>query len=247
MRRHEVWLDTWAIGHARVIAYGHWGPPLLWFPTDGGRAHDFEANGLLDGVAWLVDAGAVKIYCVDSYDAQSWRRPDLPLEERARAHEKFEDFVVNDVVPFIDRDCNGHLDVLVAGTGFGAFHAANFTLRRADLFPRAICLSGVYDMKPIGWGHYGDAFYFTNPMDYVANMHGDHLDWLRSRVRILLVCGQGSSEDDSAGGAFAGTMRFAELLRAKGIPHELDVWGSDVPYDWPVWRAQLAHHLPRFV
>lgn len=26
----------------------------------------------------------------------------------------------------------------------------------------------------------------------------------------------------------------------------LDLWGHDVPHDWPSWRAQLAHHMPRF-
>jgi esterase/lipase superfamily enzyme len=43
-----------------------------------------------------------------------------------------------------------------------------------------------------------------------------------------------------------GTHAFADVLRAKDIPHELDVWGWDVPHDWPSWRAQLRHHLPRF-
>jgi esterase/lipase superfamily enzyme len=28
--------------------------------------------------------------------------------------------------------------------------------------------------------------------------------------------------------------------------HELDLWGYDVPHDWPSWRVQLAYHLPRF-
>ncbi len=28
---------------------------------------------------------------------------------------------------------------------------------------------------------------------------------------------------------------------------ETDLRGHDVPHDWPSWRAQLAHHLPRFV
>ena len=40
--------------------------------------------------------------------------------------------------------------------------------------------------------------------------------------------------------------RFADVLASKGIPHELDVWGHDVPHDWPSWRRQLSHHLPRF-
>jgi len=39
----------------------------------------------------------------------------------------------------------------------------------------------------------------------------------------------------------------AGLLGSKGIPHELDLWGHDVPHDWPSWRAQISHHLGRFV
>jgi esterase/lipase superfamily enzyme len=39
---------------------------------------------------------------------------------------------------------------------------------------------------------------------------------------------------------------MAGLLREKGISHELDVWGHDVSHDWPWWRKQIAHHLPRF-
>jgi esterase/lipase superfamily enzyme len=35
-------------------------------------------------------------------------------------------------------------------------------------------------------------------------------------------------------------------LHAKGIRCEVDLWGYDVPHDWPSWRRQLAHHLPRF-
>ena len=64
-----------------------------------------------------------------------------------------------------------------------------------------------------------------------------------SRVSLLLVCGQGQWEDTT--GSLQSTKRFAELLAGKGIRHELDLWGFDVPHDWPSWRAQLAYHLPR--
>ena len=40
--------------------------------------------------------------------------------------------------------------------------------------------------------------------------------------------------------------RSPRCWRRKGIRHELDLWGYDVAHDWPSWRAQLAHHLPRF-
>ena len=69
--------------------------------------------------------------------------------------------------------------------------------------------------------------------------------WLRSRLSLVLLCGQGQWEDTT--GALESTKRFAGLLGEKGIPHELDLWGHDVPHDWPSWRLQIAHHLPRFL
>jgi esterase/lipase superfamily enzyme len=75
-------------------------------------------------------------------------------------------------------------------------------------------------------------------------MEGGHLEWLRSQVSLLLVVGQGQWEDTT--GALDSSRRLAELLWAKGLQCELDVWGYDVPHDWPSWHRQLAHHLPRF-
>jgi esterase/lipase superfamily enzyme len=243
--RRDIVLRTVPMGEAKVIAYGHWGRPVLAFASDSGRAEDFQNNGLLDAVASLLDEGRVKIYCIDSFETHSWRRADLPLERRAQEHQRFEDFVINDVVPFIHDDCGGRGDILATGCSFGAFHAANFTLRHGDAFTRAICMSGAYDMSRIGWGERGDAFYFSNPVDYVAHLHGDHLDWLRSQVHVTLVAGQGPWEDDSASGALPSTIQFAELLARKQIPHELDIWGFDSAHDWPWWQKQLAVHLPR--
>ena len=68
-------------------------------------------------------------------------------------------------------------------------------------------------------------------------MQGDHLDWLRSRVFLLLVCGQGMWEDTT--GALASTKALGGLLADKGIPYEMDLWGYDVAHDWPWWRRQF--------
>jgi esterase/lipase superfamily enzyme len=205
-----------AIGaDGNVVVHGHYGRPVLVFPSEGGSAWDFESNGMLGAVGGLVEAGRVKLYCVDAFDSgERWR---------------YESWIIDQVAPFIQHDVGGTQDILTTGCSMGAFHAANFVLRRADLFPAAICLSGNYD------------FGIT---DEVSGLHGDHLDWLRSRVSLLLVCGQGMWEDTT--GALESTKRLAWLLGEKGIRHELDLWGHDVPHDWPSWRAQIAHHLPRF-
>jgi esterase/lipase superfamily enzyme len=245
MSRRDIDLWSPAIGSAgTVLAYGHFGRPVLVFPSEAGRAADFESNGMIDAVADLLDTGRVKLYCVDSYDASSWSNRAIPLEERARRHGAFESWIVEQVAPVIHEDCGGRLDVLTTGCSMGAFHAANFTLRRGDLFPRAVCMSGNYDPTSWhGWGEQGDALYFQNPSAYVSGLHGEHLDWLRRQVHLVLVCGQGMWEDTT--GALASTRRLAGLLAEKDVPHELDVWGFDVAHDWPWWRRQLAHHLHR--
>ena len=33
-----------------VVVYGHWGPPLLIFPTSGGDEWEFERQGMLDAL-----------------------------------------------------------------------------------------------------------------------------------------------------------------------------------------------------
>ena len=232
-------------GSGTVAVYGHWGRPVLVFPTERSDAWEWANNGMVAAVADLIDAGRVKLYCVDSFDAGTWSARDLPLEDRARRHGHYESWILEAVVPHIREDTGHSTDIVTAGCSLGAFHALNFAFRRADLFPLAMCFSGNYDPAAWnGWGERGDALYFNSPLEYVANLHGDHLDWLRQRLSALLVCGQGQWEDTT--GALASTRRMAGLLAAKDIRHELDLWGLDVPHDWPSWRAQLAHHLPRF-
>ena len=246
MRRDVVELHSPELGWApRVIAHGSYGRPVLLFPTSEGRAEDVEHHGLVDAVRPLLDAGRVKLYSVDSWDGGSWYRRDLPLEERARLHEAYERWVVEGVVPFVDADCGGRQDMAVAGCSFGAYHAANLALRRADLFPLALCFSGVYDLSVLGWGERGTSFHLNNPLWSLGAAEGEHLDWLRSRLSLLLVCGQGMWEDTT--GALESTRAFGALCADKGLRVETDLWGHDVPHDWPSWRAQLAHHLPRFV
>lgn len=227
----------------RVLVHGHYGRPVLIFPSEQGNAADAESNGLVGSVSSLLEAGRVKLYCVDSYDSASWSAAHIPLEDRAKAHERYDSWIVNTVAGFIASDTGG--EIITAGCSMGAYHALNAALRHADLFPLALCFSGNYDVagqRP--WGERGMSTYFNNPVDYVPNLDGPHLDWLRSRLSVLLVCGQGQWEDTT--GSLESTKRMAGLLGDKGIRCELDLWGHDVPHDWPSWRRQFAHHLPRF-
>lgn len=250
--REQVELAT--IGMDRpgtVIRYGHHGRPVLVFPSEQGRAWDFESNGMVDALRPLLDEGRAKLYCVDSFDHLSWSDRDASLEQRARRHEDYEGWLLGAVVPWVREDSPGSdadgRGLVATGCSLGAFHALSLGLRHADVVDRVLALSGSYDPTAWhAWGERGDAAYFTNPTEYVRNLHGGHLDWLRTRLRAVLVVGQGAWEVHPTG-SLPSTREMAKLLQDKGIWCELDEWGHDSAHDWPWWRKQVAHHLPRLL
>lgn len=243
--------DRWQVdapsmgGRGEVWAYGSWGRPVVVFPSQQGHVRDIAGNGMVDAVGHLVHEGRVKLYCVATADDATWFDHSIGLEERARRYGAWSDWLYHRVVPAIVADCGGRDDLIAAGCSFGAYHAVNATLQRADLIGLAIGLSGVYDIMRIGaWGEPGEATYFANPAAYVANMSGDHLDWVRRTAHLVLCVGQGMWEDTS--GALPATKAFGRLVQGKGLHAEVDLWGHDVPHDWPSWRRMFPHHLERF-
>ena len=68
-----------------LIRHGHYGRPVLVFPSEGGRAEDFADNGMVSAVQWLVDEGRVTFFCLDSIDPGSPSDRSVSIEERARS------------------------------------------------------------------------------------------------------------------------------------------------------------------
>ena len=71
-----------------VAAYGDGDPParpVLAFPAEGGDAGEFERHGMVGAIADLLEAGRVKLYCVDSFDRETWSNRAIPTEEPAAA------------------------------------------------------------------------------------------------------------------------------------------------------------------
>jgi esterase/lipase superfamily enzyme len=238
-------LDAPSLGGSGEIAvHGHWGRPVLWFPAEAGEAWEFEAEGMLESLGPAIDDGRIKVFCVPAYDSSSWSNRDLSQGDRARAHRRFEDWIIWQVVPFIRDSCGGRDDIVTSGPSMGAFHAVLFALRHAHVFGRAVAFSGAYE--PWNWHAWGDSdqdTYLTDPMQFLPRTYGDHLEHLRSRLYLTLVVGSGRWEDST--GAHASTLALAGLLADRRIPHELHVWGPEWPHDWPSWKAQAAVYLPQ--
>ncbi len=222
--------------------YGSWGAPVLAFPTASGMAHEWEAQGMVDALAPLLEGGRIKLYCTESNVAEAWTRREQDPGWRIRRHVAYERFVIETLVPWIRDDCRSPvLPISAAGASLGAFYAANLALKHPETFHWALCLSGRYAMTHFTDGYSDGDVYFNNPLAYVPNLEGDALDRIRRSTRLTLVCGQGAYEE----GCIEETQSLGDLCAAKGIPHELDIWGHDVSHAWNWWQRQVQYHLGR--
>jgi esterase/lipase superfamily enzyme len=240
--RREV--HTWHSPHLdkpmEIAVYGHWGFALLMFPTAGADYLEYERFHLIDDMAPLIDGGKVKVFSINSINNESWLNDHVPPPYRAVRHQQFNQYVMEEVVPFIRNTTSDATMILTAGASLGAFHAANTLFRRPDVFAGVIAMSGCYDIKPYAAGYYDDNCYFNSPVDYLPNLTDETiLLQLRSKHHIYILSGQGEYEAPER------SVELARILGAKGIAHHLELWGHDVPHDWPAWRAMLPHVLER--
>lgn len=241
LRRYEK-IYSPAIGReVEVLAFGHYGEPVIAFPSGGGRYFDFEGNGMIGAIAHLIDAGKVKVYCPDGIDHESWLNHAADPHWRAVRHNAYQDFIVSNLVPAIREDCKSpNISIALTGCSMGAYHAANFALKFPGTFHYALCMSGRYNIEPVAGGSDIEV-YFNNPIAYIEHMGEDSLRHLRGRTHLVLVCGQGAWEDR----CIDETIRLADLLDWKGISHERDLWGYDVEHHWYWWRKQIAFHFEK--
>lgn len=221
----------------QIVVYGHYGPAVLLFPTAAADFLEYERFQLIDSIAPLIGGGKFKVYSINSINAESWLNRGMQARHKAIRHQQYNRYVTDEVVPFIRTDCGGDVPITTSGASLGALHALNSLFRRPDLFAGTIAMSGVYDLKTYSDGYYDEDVYFNSPTDYVANLddHGT-LEKLR-RKDILIASGSGAYESPQA------ARRFSEILRAKSIPHDLQIWGGDMTHDWPTWRRMLPHFL----
>jgi esterase/lipase superfamily enzyme len=239
-RRYETFHSPALNRSMDLLVFGHHGPPLLAFPSAGGRFYDWENHGMVDAAAPWLDAGKVRLYCVEGVDHEAWLNYGASVEARSRRHRAYEDYVLNEAVPFIGRECDlNEGGVAVTGCSLGAYHAANFALKFPETFNYALCMSGRYDLEAVIGPSAALEVYFNNPVAYCANLHGAALTQVRDHTHLALVCGQGAWEDK----CLAETHRLANILAEKGISHERDLWGHDVEHHWYWWKRQLAHYL----
>ena len=213
-----------------MLTYGHWGYPILVFPTTMGTHYQAKDMGLIESVQRLVEAGHFKIYCIDSIDQDSWYGRHLAPHVKVQNHIQYDKFLTHELVPMIQRD--NHVEKIgVAGCSFGGYHAFNFAFRHPDQVAYLISMSGAFDIRTFLYGHYDDNVYFNNPVDYVPN----ETSWRYNHMKIVL----GTSDWDIC---LDSNLKMSGILNNKGINHWIDVRGWEL-HDWPLWQSMFPHYL----
>jgi len=223
---------------APIAIYGHYGFALLLVPTAGADYLEYERFQLMDELKPIVEAGKCKVFSVNSVNKQSWLNKQMEGAHKAIRHNQWNNYIFNEVVPFIRNNTSPSTPIIVCGASFGALHSMNLFLKRPDLINGVIAMSGVYNLMEYTDGYYDEQVYYNSPAHYMPQL-SDHwyLENIRRSGHIHLFSGEGPYEAPDAAREFAG------ILYNKGIWYELDIWGPEWKHDWPTWRAALPHYL----
>lgn len=217
-----------------VVAYGHYGFAVLLVPTAAADYLEYERFQLIDALAPLINSGKIRVFSINSINTESWLNNEMEPAHKAIRQNQFNEYVFNEVIPFIRNATSPDTMVFTSGASFGALHAMNLFLKRPDLINGVISMSGVYDLSEYTKGFWDDQVYYNSPYHYIPNLTDQwYLDKIKASNHIHIYTGSGDFEDPEA------NKRFSQVLWDKGIWHELSVWGPDVKHDWPTWRAML--------
>ena len=223
-----------------INVYGHYGAPIVVFPTSGGDEYEYAGQGMIDALAHHIDSGRVKFVCVSSMNNESWYNKQAHPRHRSYVQALYDAYVADELVPFIYDQCQTPgIGITTTGASFGAYHAANSLFRHPNVFRRCLALSGVYDIRSFMGSDYDDNFYFNNPVDYLANLADPWYLHHLAQADIRLATGSGAFEDTGP------TYRLSEVLAGRGIPHTVYEWGPDGGHDWPYWKNQMNVYLER--
>lgn len=237
MKAIEQWYSDRLQQQIGMARWGHFGTPVLVFPTAGGDAEEVERNGLVDACGDLIESGRVKLYSCDSVAGRAMVAASGPPAYRMWLLNRFHDCIRNEVVPAIRADLGGSAQGIVAtGASIGAFNALAVLCRYPDLFQHAIGMSGTYRVERFYEGEFTDDLYFSSPMHFLPDMDGEPLALLRDRF-VILASGQGAWEDVGE------SWHAGEVLGTKGIPNRVDAWGPEWPHEWHTWREMLPQYL----
>jgi esterase/lipase superfamily enzyme len=188
---------------------------------------------LLARVRARIEAGHLQLFCIDSVDGESFYSEATPGFDRVRRHQRYEEYVLEEVLPLTD-SLNAGSFLMTHGCSLGAYHAVNIALRHPKRFGKAVALSGRFDLTrsmqdfcDLLAGHRDELVYFHTPNAFLPNVSDAQLLTTLRRMEIVLAVGEADPFRDE-------NVRMVGTLQRFGIPHSFHMWTgrAHCPREW---------------
>ncbi|TDX01504.1 esterase family protein [Dinghuibacter silviterrae] len=240
-REYHKWFSPLLQRDMELLAFGHAGNPVLFFPTRTARFYDYEDWKVIEALQPKIEAGSIQVYCLDSIDKESFYANHIPPAARIHRHLLYEQYVLHEVMDLVRRRNPGP-DLIAAGCSLGAYHAVNLAFKYPWMFKKVVGLSGRYDLT-LKMEHFEDLFegymdetvYFNMPARFIPNLHDEQLITQLKKMEIIFVVGQ---QD-----AFLDNNRYlSDSLWRQGVWNALHIWDGE-SHKARYWRYMVQLYL----
>lgn len=240
-REYHKWFSPLLQRDMELLAFGHAGNPVLFFPTRTARFYDYEDWKVIEAIRPKIEAGAIQVYCLDSIDKESFYATEVPAPDRIQRHLLYEQYILSEVMDLVKRRNPGP-QLIAAGCSLGAYHAVNLAFKYPWMFSKVVGLSGRYDLtlkmehfEDLFEGHMDETVYYNMPTRFIPNLQDEGLIGQLKKMEIIFVCGR---ED-----AFLDNNRYlSDALWRQGIWNALHIWDGE-SHKPRYWRYMVQLYL----
>lgn len=240
-RDYHKWFSNHLGKDMELLVFGNKGSPVILFPTRTARFYDYENWKIIDSLASKIEDGNIQVFCIDSYDIESFYNQHCPPSKRIYNHLKYEQYIIDELLPLI-RLVNSSTFIIAAGCSLGAYHAVNIALRHPHLFGKIVGISGRYDLTtsadtfPDLFDGYIDEQIIQNmPSRYVADCNNEVRLELWRKLQLYFAVGK---LDPFA----CNNLLLHQALMHKNVHNRLDFYDGEV-HRCSYWRTMLPVYL----
>ena len=227
-----------------IKIYGSYGMPVIAFPCQDKQSDDFHNHGMIDVLAPFIEAGRMKLFCLDSNDNETVSSLSWDKGYAGYKLDMYHEYLIREVLPFVYERQGGYCEPLLIGMSMGASHASNNFFRRPELFSGFLGLSGKYDIASFFCGYMDEHIYNNSPVHYLRNMPSDH-PWIKeyNKKKMVVVIGKGAYEFLVADSNY----ELERIAKEKGINIEFHFWDENFVHDWISWKYQMPYFLDKLI
>ncbi|MCR5732496.1 MAG: hypothetical protein K6G51_06130 [Sphaerochaetaceae bacterium] len=216
--------------------------PVLLFPDETGYCSSANTNGLIDGIAPLIESDRVQILCCEGLDKETLLNGSGDKSWRSARQEAYYHAVADEFVPLVSSFNHSGMKIIAAGCGVGATQAMTMFLRHPDFFSGVIALGGNYDLKTYFDGWCDDNLYKNSPCDFMRNITRRHKYFtIYPDCSIFISSGRNEANQP----ALSTMMELEYILNSKKINNaHFEYWGYDVTPDYYWYTKMMQCYLP---